>query len=93
MEIPNLPIPTDSILLTHVVVASDVERSAAFYSDVPGGGTVRAGEPSIVIQTADGWISLDVGGGPTDHQPGVVLVTPDPDGHLIEVGQMKPGWG
>ncbi|MGH2474823.1 MAG: VOC family protein, partial [Candidatus Limnocylindrales bacterium] len=33
----ELPIPREGILLTHFIVAEDVERSRAFYSDVLGG--------------------------------------------------------
>jgi catechol 2,3-dioxygenase-like lactoylglutathione lyase family enzyme len=69
------PIPREGILLTHFVVAEDVERSAAFYSDVLGGETVMQGEPSIV-QLANSWIIINVGGGPTVDKPDVILETP-----------------
>lgn len=131
---PEDPNPSEGIRLTHFIVAKNVERSRAFYSDVLGGETVREGEPSIV-QLANSWIIINVGGGPTPDKPDVVLETPqvptrassflnirvadihaiyeewrsrgaqfitppkdlgreircyirDPDGHLIEVGQM-----
>jgi len=46
---------------------------------VLGGETVYAGEPSIVA-LANGWIIINVGGGPTDDKPTVTLETPpDPD--------------
>src|SRR5918996_3223138 len=69
------PIPSSGILLTHFVVAEDVERSRAFYSDVLGGETVLEGEPSIV-QLANSWIIINVGGGPTVDKPDVILETP-----------------
>jgi catechol 2,3-dioxygenase-like lactoylglutathione lyase family enzyme len=69
------PIPREGILLTHFVVAEDVERSAAFYSDVLGGEMVMQGEPSIV-QLANSWIIINVGGGPTVDKPDVILETP-----------------
>jgi catechol 2,3-dioxygenase-like lactoylglutathione lyase family enzyme len=69
------PIPREGILLTHFVVAEDVERSAAFYSDVLGGETVMQGEPSIV-QLANSWVIINVGGGPTVDKPDVILETP-----------------
>jgi catechol 2,3-dioxygenase-like lactoylglutathione lyase family enzyme len=69
------PAPREGILLTHFVVAEDVERSAAFYSDVLGGETVVRGEPSIV-QLANSWIIINVGGGPTVDKPDVILETP-----------------
>lgn len=69
------PNPREGILLTHFVVAEDVERSVEFYSDVLGGDTVMQGEPSIV-QLASSWIIINVGGGPTVDKPDVILETP-----------------
>ena len=67
------------IALTHFIVAEDVERSRDFYTNVLGGKTVRAGEPSVVA-LANSWIIINVGGGPTEDKPTVVLETPpDPD--------------
>jgi catechol 2,3-dioxygenase-like lactoylglutathione lyase family enzyme len=69
------PLPTEGILLTHFVVAEDVERSRRFYTEVLGGESVREGEPSIV-QLANSWIIINVGGGPTVDKPDVILETP-----------------
>jgi catechol 2,3-dioxygenase-like lactoylglutathione lyase family enzyme len=69
------PLPAEGILLTHFVVSADVERSVRFYTDVLGGETVREGEPSIV-QLANSWIIINVGGGPTVDKPDVILETP-----------------
>jgi catechol 2,3-dioxygenase-like lactoylglutathione lyase family enzyme len=67
------------MVLTHFIVSNDVERSRRFYSDVLGGKTVRSGEPSMV-ELANSWIIINVGGGPTDDKPTVTLETPrDPD--------------
>ncbi|MGH9209255.1 MAG: VOC family protein [Acidimicrobiales bacterium] len=71
------PRPTEGILLTHFVVAADVERSRNFYAGVLGGQTVLEGEPTIV-QLANSWIIINVGGGPTVDKPDVILETPDP---------------
>jgi catechol 2,3-dioxygenase-like lactoylglutathione lyase family enzyme len=131
---PEFPAPKEGILLTHFIVSDDIERSRRFYTDVLGGELVLDGEPSIVA-LANGWITINVGGGPTDDKPDVTLETPrdpsrvsaflnirvadiesiysdwtargaefltppqdrgteircylrDPDGHLIEVGQL-----
>jgi catechol 2,3-dioxygenase-like lactoylglutathione lyase family enzyme len=76
---PELPAPREGIVLTHFVVSDDVERSRRFYTEVLGGETVRAGEPSIVA-LANGWIIINVGGEPTEDKPTVTLETPpDPD--------------
>ena len=75
----EFPAPAEGIALTHFVVSEDVERSRRFYTDVLGGEAVLEGEPSIVA-LANGWITINLGGGPTDDKPAVTLETPsDPD--------------
>ena len=75
----EFPAPKEGIALTHFIVSDDVERSRRFYADVLGGETVMEGEPTIVA-LANGWIIINVGGGPTDDKPTVTLETPpDPD--------------
>lgn len=75
----DLPSPTEGILLTHFIVSDDVPRSRRFYTEVLGGETVREGEPSFVA-LANSWIIINVGGGPTDDKPEVILETPpDPN--------------
>ncbi len=75
----EFPAPKEGIVLTHFIVASDVERSRRFYTDVLGGELVLEGEPSIVA-LANGWIIINAGGGPTDDKPTVTLQTPsDPN--------------
>ena len=69
------PVPSEGIFLTHFIVSDDVQRSVAFYADVLGGETVMEGEPSMV-QLANSWIIINVGGGPTDDKPEVILETP-----------------
>src|SRR3712207_8844556 len=71
----EFPAPTEGILLTHFIVSEDVERSRRFYTEVLGGETVRAGEPSFVA-LANSWIIINVGGGPTEDKPTVTLETP-----------------
>jgi catechol 2,3-dioxygenase-like lactoylglutathione lyase family enzyme len=75
----DFPAPSEGIALTHFIVSADVPRSAAFYTDVLGGEIVMEGEPTIV-QLANSWIIINVGGGPTDDKPEVVLEPPgDPN--------------
>ena len=75
----EFPAPDEGITLTHFIVSGDVERSRRFYTEVLGGETVAAGEPSFVA-LANSWIIINVGGGPTDDKPSVTLETPpDPD--------------
>ena len=75
MALPDLPAPLEGFVLTHFIVARDVARSRDFYRDVLGGKVVREGEPTIV-KLANGWVTINVGGGPTDDKPDVVLEPP-----------------
>jgi len=75
----EFPAPNEGFVLTHFIVSEDVERSRRFYTAVLGGETVLEGEPTIVA-LANGWIIINVGGGPTEDKPTVVLEAPrDPD--------------
>jgi catechol 2,3-dioxygenase-like lactoylglutathione lyase family enzyme len=75
----EFPAPSEGIVLTHFIVSGDVERSRRFYTDVLGGEVVLEGEPTIVA-LANGWIIINVGGGPTDDKPTVTLEAPtEPD--------------
>jgi catechol 2,3-dioxygenase-like lactoylglutathione lyase family enzyme len=76
----DFPLPDEGIVLTHFIVSDDVERSRRFYTEVLGGETVMEGEPTIVA-LANGWIIINVGGGPTEDKPAVTLETP-PDPNL-----------
>src|SRR5216684_6161702 len=75
----KFPAPTEGIAITHFIVSRDVERSRRFYTDVLGGEAVLEGEPTIVA-LANSWIIINLGGGPTDDKPSVILEPPrDPD--------------
>jgi catechol 2,3-dioxygenase-like lactoylglutathione lyase family enzyme len=77
--VADFPAPSEGFVLTHFIVSADVPRSAAFYSDVLGGEVVMEGEPTI-LQVANSWVIINVGGGPTEDKPEVVLETPsDPN--------------
>ena len=70
----HLP-PTEGFVLTHFLTVADVNRSAEFYVRIFGGTVVRSGEPTI-IQLANSWLIVNVGGGPTDDKPTVTLRPP-----------------
>jgi catechol 2,3-dioxygenase-like lactoylglutathione lyase family enzyme len=72
----DMPVPREGMLLTHLLIVRDVARSRAFYRDVLGGTVVQEGEPCM-LKLANGWIILNVGGGPTDDKPGVTMVAPE----------------
>jgi catechol 2,3-dioxygenase-like lactoylglutathione lyase family enzyme len=62
--------------LTHLLIVSDIQRSVRFYRDVLGATVVREGEPSI-LRVGNGWLILNVGGGPTPDKPDVTMTPPD----------------
>jgi len=70
----SLP-PKTGFVLTHFLTVADVARSADFYARILGGQVLRSGEPTI-LQVANSWIILNVGGGPTDDKPKVTLHPP-----------------
>ena len=72
----DFPAPSEGFVLTHFIVSADVARSAAFYRDILGGEVVMEGEPTI-LQVANSWVIINVGGGPTEDKPEVVLDVPD----------------
>ena len=67
--------PKEGFILTHFLTVADVKRSAEFYVRIFGGTVVRSGEPTI-IQLANSWLIVNVGGGPTDDKPTVTLRPP-----------------
>jgi catechol 2,3-dioxygenase-like lactoylglutathione lyase family enzyme len=71
----EFPAPQEGIVLTHFIVSADVARSCRFYTEVLGGELVRESMPGIVA-LANGWIIINVGGGPTEDKPTVLLETP-----------------
>jgi hypothetical protein len=73
-EAYHLP-PQEGFVLTHFLTVADVKRSAAFYQRVFDGIVVRDGQP-MVIQIANSWLIINVGGGPTDDKPEVTLHPP-----------------
>jgi len=77
----DFPAPKEGIAVTYFIVSSDVERSRRFYTEVLGGEAVlESGELSIVA-LANGWVTISVGGGPTDDKPHVTLEPPSDPTH------------
>ena len=73
--------PTEGVVLTHLLVVSDLDCSRHFYRDILGailhseyGGT------SCVLNFQGSWLLLVTGGGPTKDKPLVTFAPPvDPD--------------
>jgi catechol 2,3-dioxygenase-like lactoylglutathione lyase family enzyme len=70
--------PTDDMEVTHLLVVSDISRSAAFYRDVLGASLYREyGGTSAVFQFLGTWLLLVSGGGPTEDKPNVTFAPPE----------------
>ena len=67
--------PKHGFTVAHFLTVADVKRSAAFYVDVLGGTKIEDDEPAVV-KLANTFIIINVGGGPTDDKPTVVLHPP-----------------
>jgi len=70
------------IVLTQMLIVSDVERSVRFYRDVLGATVVREQAPAM-LRFYNGWIVINTGGGPTPDKPEVTLVPPQ-DQSLVD---------
>jgi lactoylglutathione lyase len=71
--------PSTGFVLTHFLVVADQHRSRQWYERVLGASTLHPGDP-VILKVANSWIILNVGGGPTEDKPEVVLETPqDPN--------------
>ena len=69
------PVLSDEIVLAHFIVSDNIDRSRRFYTEVLGGEAVVLGQPTYVA-LANGWVIINVGGGPTDDKPDTTLATP-----------------
>jgi len=78
----GFPRPEAGIVLTHFIVAADVDRSRRFYAGILGGEVLLDGEPTIVA-LGNSWVIINVGGPPTERsarrprsQPGIAQLKP-----------------
>ncbi len=79
MSDAQFPAPETGFVVTHFLVVSDQERSREFYQSVFDAAVVLERDP-VILQIANSWLILNVGGGPTDDKPTVTLAPPtDPD--------------
>ena len=77
----HAPFPTDGMVLTHLLVVSDLDRARQFYRDVLGATVYREyGGTSCVFTFQGSWLLLVTGGGPTADKLTVTFAPPrDPD--------------
>ena len=75
MGLSDAPIPSEGMLVTHLLIVKDQAKSREFYSGILGGEILRRENPCF-IKLANTWIILNAGGGPTPDKPEVVMEPP-----------------
>lgn len=78
-----MPFPDKSSEITTILVASDIEASKTFYSDVLGADLYREyGGTSLVYSFLGSWLLIVSGGGPTPDKPSVTFAPPADPGNV-----------
>jgi len=75
MEVPTSVEPGLEFVVTATLIVADVARSTNFYRDVLGAEVLRSGEPTF-LRLGNLWLTINVGGGPTDDKPAVIATPP-----------------
>jgi catechol 2,3-dioxygenase-like lactoylglutathione lyase family enzyme len=75
LDAKGFPAPVDGFIITHLLIVTDQDRSRDFYSHVLGGQVIRERDPAVV-RLSNSWIVINVGGGPTDDKPEVIVAPP-----------------
>jgi lactoylglutathione lyase len=71
--------PGLKFVVTNTLIVKDRQRSIAFYRDVLDAKVLREGQPTF-LRLSNIWLTINVGGGPTDDKPEVVASPPrDPN--------------
>lgn len=71
----GLPAPSEGLVVTHLLIVADQDRSREFYRCVMGAEVVRERDP-VMLRLANSWLILNTGGGPTDDKPDVIAAPP-----------------
>src|SRR5919202_5249370 len=75
MNRENFPAPREGVIITHFLVVRDQDTSREWYSNVLGAEVIYERDP-VILKLHNGWLILNVGGGPTDDKPEVTLEPP-----------------
>jgi lactoylglutathione lyase len=71
----GLRAPSEGLLVTHLLIVADQDRSREFYRRVMGAEVVRERDP-VMLRLSNSWLILNSGGGPTDDKPDVIAAPP-----------------
>lgn len=78
MNQQDFPAPSEGFVVTHMLIVEDIGRSVDFYVNALGATELmRIPEGPAILGFANTWIIINVGGGPTEDKPTVVLAPPD----------------
>ena len=80
-EPPDYFLPETGLVLSHLLIVRDVDRSREFYQGVLGADVVRERNP-CVLRFYNGYIVINGEGGPTDDKPDVQASAP-PDSRTL----------
>jgi lactoylglutathione lyase len=75
VEVPTSVEPGLDFVVTATLIVADVDRSTRFYRDVLGAEVLRQGQPTF-LRLGNLWLTINVGGGPTDDKPDVTATPP-----------------
>ena len=76
MQIPIQIEPGLDFVVTATIIVNNIARSVAFYRDVLGAQVLLDGEPTF-LRLGNLWLTINLGGGPTDDKPEVRATTPE----------------
>jgi len=80
----GFPAPVEGLLVTHLLIVSDQDRSREFYHTVLGAEIIRMRDP-VALRLSNSWLILNSGGGPTDDKPDVIAAPPQ-SAHVLTSG-------
>ena len=58
LDAKGFPTPTEGVIVTHLLIVTDQDRSVEFYSRVLGGQVIRERDPAVV-RLSNSWIVID----------------------------------
>jgi lactoylglutathione lyase len=70
-------------VVTNTLIVRDIQRSVTFYRDVLGATVLREGQPTF-LRLGNIWLTINIGGGPTDDKPEVIAGLP-PDPNILSI--------
>ncbi len=90
MNRQDFPAPTEGFVVTHMLIVGDIDRSVDFYVGALGASELmRIPDGPAILGFANTWIIINVGGGPTEDKPTVVLAPPDDPDRIDSVMNIR----